>query len=70
LTLHAGEGDAFHLRFAFQNPQSIRRLHAVNLPSVTREENADRLSFREPEDSVHLTAKDHVGLIDDQDPTA
>jgi hypothetical protein len=69
LTLHAGEGYAFHLRFALHNPRSIGNLDALNLPSVTGEENAGPLLFREPEHPLHLTARDHPGIIDDQGPT-
>jgi hypothetical protein len=70
LTLYAGrQGDALHLGFALQNAQRVGRLDTLNLACVTREDDACHMLFGKPKYVLHLTARDHSGLVDDQDPT-
>ena len=67
LTLYAGQGDAFHLRFALQYAQCVGRLDTLNLACVAREKNPRHFALGQLKNAVHLPSRDHSRLIDNQD---
>src|SRR5208282_1318959 len=70
LPLYFSKGNTLQARLPFQDTQSIRGLDAGNLSRVTGKDDSGSLILGEVEQALHLLARNHACLINNQDPPA
>src|SRR5271166_4929391 len=67
LPLYFSKGNTLQVRLPFQDTQSIRGLYAGNLSGVAGKDDSGSLILGEVQQALHLPARDHACLIDNQD---
>ena len=63
LSLHLGQCDALQPRLLFENPQSIARFDALDLPRIAAEHYPRVPLVGEPEKLSHLPPGNHAGFV-------
>ena len=70
LTLDLRERDTPQPGLAFEDPERIAGLDALELSGIAAEHHPGRLLLRELQQRRHLSGRDHPRFVHDQDPVA